>query len=327
MKNIKLKSRSKNDWSQESINRLKELYQNHSCQEISLLLNDEFGLEKTPNAIKKAFYRYSDSIVTEKKKPKVLLLDIETAPIIAHVWGLWDNNVGLNQVVKDWSILSWSAKWLHSDEILYEDNRKNKDVHNDKTLLKNIWKLMNEADIVIGHNSIAFDTKRLNARIIYNGFQPPSSFRQIDTKRIAKKHFGFTSNKLEYLADFLGAKYKKLKHKKYPGHELWMECLKGNQEAWNEMERYNKNDVLTLESVYYKLIPWDNSIDFNVYHDDTDNSCSSCGGTRFKKAGYHYSNTGKFQRYRCIDCGHESRDSKNLLSLEKRKSLRKKTAR
>ena len=86
-----------------------------------------------------------------------------------------------------------------------------------------MWKLLDEADIVIGQNSKAFDIKKLNARFIIHGMQPPSSYRQIDTKILAKKHFNFTSNKLEYLSDKLNVKYKKQTKRKFSGFEMWKE--------------------------------------------------------------------------------------------------------
>lgn len=255
--------------------------------------------------------------------PKVLIFDIETAPILAHVWGLWDNNVALNQIVSDWHVLSWSAKWLGDDpsKVMYQDQRGAKNIEDDKSLLQGIWDLLNEADVVITQNGKSFDQKKLNARFIMNGFQPPGSYKHIDTKVIASKHFGFTSNKLEYMTDKLNVTYKKLKHNKFPGHEMWTQCLKGNLEAWKEMEVYNKHDVLALEELYNKLIPWDNSINFNLYHDQTDHVCK-CGSTDFSKNGFYYTSSGKFQKHKCKKCGAEHRDKENLFSKEKKASLK-----
>lgn len=257
------------------------------------------------------------------KKPKVLLLDIETAPMLGYVWSLWENNVALNQLKSDWYILAWAAKWLDdpASKIIYKDQRAAKNIEDDKNLLKGIWKLMDEADIIVTQNGKAFDEKKLNARFILNGFPPPSSYKHVDTKRIASKKFGFTSNKLEYMTEKLCKRYKKSKHKKFPGFELWTECLKGNKEAWKEMEHYNKYDVLSLEELYKKFRPWDNSINYNLYTDDNSPTVCSCGSTKFKKNGYKYTSVGKYQRYKCVQCGSESRDRSNLLSKDKRSSL------
>lgn len=260
----------------------------------------------------------------KKQGPRILLADIETAPVVAHVWGLFDQNVGLNQIQSDWHLLSWSAKWLGEPKIFYEDQRNSKVISEDKALLKGMWTLLDEADIVIWQNGKNFDHKKLNARFILNGMVPPSSYKQIDTLQLARKHFGFTSNKLAYMTDKLCKKYKKLEHKKFPGHDMWVECLKGNKAAWREMEKYNKHDVLSLEELFSKLIPWDNTINFNLYYDEVHNKCS-CGNAKIKKNGFAFTNSGKFQRYFCTKCGSETRSKENMFSKDKRKSLRMNT--
>lgn len=240
-------------------------------------------------------------------KPKILVMDIETRPLLASVWQLWENNVPLNMLERDWAVLSWAAKWVGSKKVFQKDQRRAKNVDNDKAILAEMWKLLDEADIVVTQNGKSFDVKKLNARFVIHGMKPPSSFKQIDTKLLAKKHFAFTSNSLEYMSDKLCVKYKKLKHKKFPGFELWSECLKGNQAAWREMARYNVHDVLATEELYGKLIPWDNAVNFNVYGDEP--ACS-CGSKEFKRNGFFYGSTGRSQRYSCKSCGSEFRETK-----------------
>lgn len=262
----------------------------------------------------------------KQKGPRVLFFDIETAPIVAYTWGLWDQNIGLNQIKHDWSVLSWSAKWLGEERVRYMDQRYAKDKRDDKKILKGLWELLDEADIVVTQNGKRFDVPKLNARFIIQGFQPPSSFKHIDTLKIAKKHFGFTSNKLEYLANTLKTKTKKLSQRKFDGFLLWEQCLAGNMEAWREMETYNRQDVLALEQVYHKLAAWDQTIQFSLYTDDETPTCN-CGSTSFTKRGFFYSPKGKFQRYRCNECGAETRDTRNLFSKEKIASLKTGTTR
>ena len=89
------------------------------------------------------------------------------------------------------------------------------------------------------------------------------------------------------------------------------------------MQLYNKHDVLATEELYRKLIVWDNTIDFNVYHDELHITCNSCGSTELTKYGFRFTNTGKFQRYICSDCGTETKGTVNLLSKEKKQSLKR----
>jgi DNA polymerase elongation subunit (family B) len=266
----------------------------------------------TPNAIR-------------KPEVKVLIIDIETAPMLGYVWSLWDNTLGLNQVKQDWYILSFSAKWLYDapEKTIYADQRNAKNIEDDSKLLAKLWKLLDEADVVLTQNGVRFDIPKINARFVQNGFPPPSSYRHIDTQQIAKRVFGFTSNKLEYMTDKLCTTYKKQKHSKFSGFEMWKQCLAGNKEAWKEMEVYNKYDVLSLEELYTVLAPWYPSINFNVFSESLESTCNACGCTEFKSHGFKYTNTGKFRRYICENCGAEMSSKENLLTKEKRKSLKK----
>ena len=246
--------------------------------------------------------------------PKALLLDIETTPIISYTWGTYNQDIANNQIKKDWEILSFAAKWLGGKKIFYEDKRN-------KKMLHIVWELMDECDILITHNGKAFDSKKLNAQFIIAGFVPPSSYKHIDTLLIARNKFQFTSNKLEYLSDKL-CSHKKDKHAKFPGFELWSECLKNNPKAWLELKKYNKKDILALEDLYKKLYPWDARINFNLYHKGLLNICQ-CGSTDFQKYGFALTEKGKYQRYKCVKCGAETRDGINLLSHIKRTTLKK----
>ncbi len=260
----------------------------------------------------------------KNNKAKILILDIETAPILSYTWGIWDQNIGLNQIKKDWHIMSWAAKWMNDpkSKIIYADQRRSKNIEDDFGTLKKMWKLLDEADIVIAHNGDKFDIKKLNARFILNGMKPPSSYKQIDTLKLARKKFKFTSNRLSYLTNKLCTKYKKLNHPNFTGFELWKECIAGNLKAWKEMEKYNKYDVLSLEELYKVLEPWTNPINYNLYTDTEDTMCG-CGSKNFTKNGHAYTSIGKYQRYACSDCGAEIRGNSNLLDKSKRKSLKR----
>jgi uncharacterized protein YprB with RNaseH-like and TPR domain len=252
------------------------------------------------------------------KKPKILYLDIETHYMEVAVWGLGEQRVGLDQILKDWELAAWSAVWGDDKKLMYQDRRKGR---SEKELLKGVHKLLNECDILATQNGVRFDSKKLNAKFAEHHMTPPSSYRHIDTYKIGKKYFGFTSHKLEYMCEKLGLKYKKSKHKEFPGLELWKECAKGNLAAWKVMEDYNKKDILALRALHKEIQPWDGTINFNVYSDGVTTACY-CGSTDFIKNGYCYGSTGKYQRYSCKQCGAESQSKKNELSKEKRASLR-----
>ena len=249
-------------------------------------------------------------------RARILVLDIETAPLKGHLWSLWQHGIGLNQLVSDWYILSFTAKWADSDELIYRDIRNEYDSESDASLIQDLWDLLDEADFVVGHNVRKFDLKKINSRFLLNGLEKPSTYRTIDTLLVAKALCGFTSNKLEYLTDKLCKKYKKSKHTKFPGHKLWDECLKGNPEAWAEMEEYNKFDVLSNQELYEIFMPWDDKLpNFDLYVDGL------LDMSVWVEDGFHYTNLGKYQRYRHKETGQQRRGRVNLLPKEKRAQL------
>lgn len=312
---------SKKIWSDEDIATLTALrLEGNTWEQIST----EMGLGSA-NMARKAFYRYNRDDATpmgKKLAPKILILDIETAPIEAYVWGLFDQNIGLEMVKQHTTVLSWSAKWHGSDVVMYRDVRNCDNVRDDVELVRVIRDLLDEADIIITQNGKKFDVKKLNYRFLKHGIKPPSSYKHIDTLQIAKSKFGFDSNKLAHMTDLLCTKHKKISHAKFPGFTLWKECLAGNTEAWKEMETYNKIDVLSLEELYFDhFAAWDNSLNFAAFSDEYKFRCN-CGNDELVAKGYHITKRSKFQKFICTECGKEHRGSENLFSKVRRKELK-----
>lgn len=246
-----------------------------------------------------------------EKKPKILVIDIETAPILASVWGLFDQNVGLPMIERDWFILSYSAKWLGDDRIMYHDLRGKdllSDNVDDSQLLRQVHYLLNESDAVIAHNGDRFDIKKLKTRFILNGMPPVKKFLTIDTLKVARREFAFTSNTLQYLSNVLvdDPELRKKKSQKFSGFELWKECLKDNIEAWEEMKLYNQNDILSLEQVYYKMRPWMmNHPNVALMGNELPDvpTCRKCGSTEVIKRGVRLTPNYYRQEWQCKDCG------------------------
>lgn len=233
-------------------------------------------------------------------KAKILILDIETAPNIAYVWGAWKQNIGQNQWKDKGHIMSFAAKWLGDDEILYVENRKS----NDKPIVKKLVALLDKADIVVAHNGDKFDLPVILGRALVHSISPPSPYHTIDTCRIARRRFRFTTNSLANLAEELGLPDQKGKHKKFPGFELWLECLRGNDEAWQEMKDYNIEDVRVLEELYLKMRPYIDNHPNVVHNGDGDIACPKCGSKNIQFRGYYYTKMGLcYRRFVCKDCG------------------------
>ena len=248
---------------------------------------------------------------------KILILDIETSPNVAYVWRFFKENIAPSQVIKNSNILSFAAKWLHSEEILYRDTH----IWSEQYLLEDLNKLLDEADIVVTHYGNKFDLPRIRARSLVFGISPPSPYKTVDTCMVAKRLFSFESNSLEYLVKQLGIG-EKLTHKKFPGFALWIEVLRNNPEAWDEMKRYNIHDTVLTERLYLKLRPWiNNHPNVAINEEDEGLVCPKCGGKHLGRRGFYTTNAGKYQRYRCDDCGGWSRTRFTELDKEKRRNL------
>jgi len=255
-----------------------------------------------------------------KDGPKILILDIECAPLLSYTWGIWDQNVGLNQIAKEWSIISWAAKWMDEDKIYYADQRGSKDIEDDKEILIKLWDLMDEAQVICGHNVKRFDIKKINAKFIKHGLRPTNETQVLDTLTMAKSNFAFTSNKLSYIAEYLGVA-KKGEHKDFPGFELWRECMRGNPKAWRELKKYNVQDVHVTEAVYKKLRPFCKTLNHAIYLDPEEPLVCECGSDRLHSNGFRINNAGKYKRLRCLECGKNYKQKQNQIPHAQRKGF------
>lgn len=258
------------------------------------------------------------------REPRVVTLDIETAPLRVYCWGLWEQNIGLDMVEDEWTILSFSAKWLDRKEVIFKHagGRGAAKVRDDRAVCQELWNILNNADIVITQNGKSFDIKKINARLIMHGLKPYSPIRVIDTRTVAKRHFGFTSNKLEWMSQKVNKVTKKDKHKLFPGFELWAECMKDNPKAWAEMEKYNSLDVVSTEELYLHMRPWmEGHPNLANYTQAETTQCPRCSSTKLQKRGYARTQTGEYLRLQCKECGGWARSRYTLNSREKRESL------
>lgn len=261
--------------------------------------------------------------MTPSTEAKILVLDIETSPLESYTWGLWDQNVGLNQIKTEWSVLSFGAKWLGTTKVIYEDTsgKGPSKVRDDRALMKSLWKLLDEADIVVSQNGRRFDVKKINARMVMQGLGPYSPIRHIDCLEAAKKYFAFTSNKLEWTSDYLTGQ-KKLYHREFPGFELWKECLADNPKAWRAMQKYNKRDVIATEEYYIRIRPWiANHPNMGAYTDIVKHTCTKCASTNVQARGWVRLQQGKYQRFHCAHCGGWSRGKLMELPVIKRRVM------
>lgn len=242
---------------------------------------------------------------------KILHLDIETAPNKVYSWGLFNQNIGINQIVEPGYTLCFAAKWHGGNKVMF---------HAGDDMVDAAWNLLDEADVVVHYNGIKFDIPTLNREFVLAGYTPPSPYHQIDLLRTVRRAFRFTSNKLDYVAQQLGLG-SKTQHK---GMELWHKCMEGDAQAWKVMEKYNKQDVKLTEKLYGKLLPWiENHPNHALYVDNGVDrpTCPNCGGHHLQSRGTYTTKTQRYQRFCCSDCGTWTRGRHTEVGKEERQNI------
>lgn len=240
--------------------------------------------------------------------PKILVIDIETAPSIVYAWGLFDQNVGIDQVIQDGYVLSWAAKWVGQREIMFDSIKKHKlfktEPTNDINVAVSAHNIMSEADIIVAHNGDNFDLKWLNLIFLKHKMVPVPPYKTVDTLKVARGNFYFLSNKLDFISKKLGVG-QKVKHEGFP---LWKKCMSGDRAAWKRMEKYNKQDVSILEKVYLRMRPYmKRHPNHGDYVDEDKMLCPTCGSDDLRRNGMRRVSSGSYARYQCNACGHWSR--------------------
>jgi len=231
----------------------------------------------------------------------ILFFDLESAPSTAHIWELYKEVTSMEMVESDWYVLCFGAKWLGEKEVIssalpdHKLYRTEKD--NDREVMKDLWKLLDKADIVIAHNAIAFDVRKANARFIYHGMTPPSPYKIVDTLKVARRYFSFMSNRLGDLGKFLGVGTKI----DTGGFRLWRGCLSGDKKSWGLMVKYCRQDVLLLERVYLRLRPYIKVHPSRALQKEY--ACPKCGSADVHLRGTAKAVGGIDQRFCCQKCG------------------------
>lgn len=227
-------------------------------------------------------------------KPRVLYYDIETGPSLAYVFSLWDQNIGLNQIVEQGEILCASYSWDNSKKVhtvsVWEQGLK--------AMVQDLHAALSEADWVVTYNGRSFDNKIVHAAMIELGLTPPSPYENIDLFRAVKANFKWPSYKLAYVLQRLGLEEKI----QTGGFDLWKRCMAGDWDAINEMLDYNRQDVRVLKGLYKKLLPWIHNHP-NQQNYVMEDVCPFCGSSRIQRRGYARTKTQTYPRLQCQDCG------------------------
>lgn len=232
---------------------------------------------------------------------KILQFDIESAPALAWVYGLYDQNIPIHSVVQNPRMIAFTAKWYGKKKIYafseYHQSRQE--------MLEQMHEMLEEADVVVGWNSKRFDVKWVNSEFMVEGMKPPSPYKHLDlfteTRRVAR----FLSYKLDYvskrLLDDQKIDYNMLRMWEKVSDPLTTEAERKRE--WNAMIRYARKDTALLEPLFEKLLPW-----IKMPHPVSSNpdACHNCGG-RLRTNGQAKTLYSVYERLRCVECGKSHR--------------------
>jgi uncharacterized protein len=233
-------------------------------------------------------------------KPRLLVLDCETSPSHSYHWSLWKQTISLPQLIEPGRMLCWAAKWHGEKKVMFQSEFH--DGHGQ--MVSGMHELLNEAQAVIHYNGQSFDMPHFNREFALAGLTPPSPYLQIDLLRTVRKQFKFLSNKLDHVTQQFGLSGKM----HTTSFETWVKCLAGDDAAWNVMRRYNKQDVVTTDELYSRLLPWiTNHPHIGLLTGGLQDCCNKCGSTDLVREGVAHTAVSTFQQYRCRGCGGWSR--------------------
>jgi DNA polymerase elongation subunit (family B) len=262
----------------------------------------------------------ASSFIDENFKLKILVLDIETAPLMGYMWDVWQQNIQPAQIISEWFCFTWAAKWLFEKKV-YSGRLTGKEAlkQNDKRIMGGVWELLNEADVVIAHNGDKFDIPRLNTRFIIHRINPPTPYQSIDTLKTVRKQFAFSHNKLDFVNQMLSLPRKQ----KHEGFDMWNKCFKGDEKSLKEMEKYNIQDVRILEEFYLRLRPWIKphpNLGLFIL-DEKEFRCPSCGSKELTLEGkLYYTTVNAYEQFRC-KCGAVGRKRTAAIDIKQRRHI------
>ena len=251
-------------------------------------------------------------MIQESSGPRILLLDIETAPVLGWSWKFYDIN--LIDTLRDWTLLCYGAQWIvdgvEQKPFVHGIDRPKdlfsfiKNPRNDEKIVKEIWHLLDQADYVVAHNGNSFDLKKVTSRFLTYGLGPPSPYKQIDTLQTVKRISQNTRNNQGVLLKEWGIGFK-MENEGFP---LWLKYMGGEPKAIKKMHAYNRQDVVGLLGLFKHLRPW---IKMNHGMYTLGTVCPHCGSRSLQKRGVKTNNTTEYHQIFCNDCRGWSRSTVN----------------
>lgn len=238
--------------------------------------------------------------------PKIVLWDIERRPALVYAWGMFDQNIAVQQVVEPASTISVAWKTVGDRSKPSVASVRDRSY---AELVQTMWEILDDADILVGYNTAAFDHRLVNGEFMEAGLTPPSPYRVIDLYSVIKSQARFQSGKLAWVGPALVGEWKQ----GHAGFAMWRACMEapeGSEEyeaAWDMMESYNQQDVAMMEPLFEKLLPWiPNFPSRALYGSAADGdapTCPRCDSPDAIRRGWRTTAARRYRRYVCRACG------------------------
>lgn len=248
---------------------------------------------------------------------RIAILDIERIPG-RFAADFWDLNAFKNRRITPHEVTEWPRticlawKWLEEKPVHFSAEWEKGGYEG---MIRNAHRVYDEADVVVGHNLNAFDTKHLRTSWRDLGLTPPAPFKVVDTLTQARKWFGDESMQLVALTARLGIATKTDAYDVRTARA----AVAGDKKAQRKLKAYNIGDIIASEELYLKLRPWMNNHPHHaLYALDDDDCCQNCGGKNLQRRGYEVVGVGKYPRFQCQDCGKWGRGRKSVASINVR---------
>lgn len=239
------------------------------------------------------------------REPKIILLDIETLPDLQAALKHWcrlSDFPGKTLKASITSIICIGWKVYGEDKThclnAWDYPEWSQDVNQDKPLLQDFLRVIEDADAIVTHNGKKFDYKHIQTRLMKHKLPPMPKLMHIDTCQVAKSNLYLINNKLNTVAHFL-TKEEKLQN---GGWDLWVDTYHRKRKAMRLMTQYCKQDVIALEAVFKELKSFVTLPNHNLYTQGDQKLCPNCGSTRLKSHGLKHTKTNTYRRLRCRDC-------------------------
>ena len=231
---------------------------------------------------------------------KRLFFDIETSPMVVYSWRIGYNlSITPDNIINEWKIICISYKWEHENEVKHFTWDENQD---EKQMLIDFINIANQADELVAHNGDRFDIKKIRTRCVFHRIPMFPKYRTLDTLTKSKSAFNFSSNKLDYIAKFLGVGAK-LQHEGFP---MWVKCLQNDKQALKDMVKYCDMDIVVLEDVFLTLQSYIKpNTHAGVVVGGTKRDCPICASSNVSLLKNDVTEKGTISRVmECQSCGH-----------------------